>query len=87
MDLTHQLCSSIVCEIYDTRVNVVRFAVEFNTTVVLHNLSSGDSGTYVAVADVRAPSNNMRTDTFKNFSLNIDHRGTVTCTDFMILCT
>lgn len=64
---------------------MVRFAVEFNTTVVLHNLSSGDSGTYVAVADVRAPSNNMRTDTlsFKNFSLNVDHRGTVACTDFI----
>ena len=49
-----------------------RFVGTFNITVVLYNLNISDSGTYVAIADIRRPSNNQRvTITFKNFSLNV----------------
>lgn len=72
------MCSSITCEIHDPRVNVVRSVDRFNITIVLHNLTTSDSGAYVAIADIRRPSNNMRVDTFKNFSLNVvDHIGTL----------
>ena len=48
---------------------------EFGITIVLDNLSSRDSGSYVAVADIRAPTNNMRIEIFKNFSLTVNDIG------------
>lgn len=52
-------CSNTSCLSHDPRVNVSRFMGTFNITVILHNLNTSDSGTYVAIADIRRPSNNQ----------------------------
>lgn len=68
-------CSNTICVTRDSRINVTRSVDEFGITIVLDNLSSRDSGSYVAVADIRAPTNNMRIEIFKNFSLTVNDIG------------
>ena len=53
-------CSNISCQSLDPRVNVIRSVGTFNITTALHNLNADDSGSYVTIADVRMPSNNMQ---------------------------
>ena len=71
-------CSNISCQYSDPRVpNVTRSMGRFSITIALHNLNTRDSGTYVAIAYIRMPSNNFQLNIFKNFSLNVvDPAGT-----------
>ena len=57
-----------------TGVNVSRTPNEFDITITLNNLTEADSGDYVAIADIRRPTNNMRVCIYKNFTLEVNSK-------------
>ena len=65
------VCSDAGCNSLDLRLKVIRSVGGFDITISLHNLDKSDSGNYIASADIRRPSNNMRLLIFKNFSLSV----------------
>lgn len=71
-------CSNTSCTTsLDPRVKVTRSMGRFDIAIMLRDLSTSNSGTYVANADIRRPSNLMQVCIFKNFSLNVvDPTGT-----------
>ena len=71
-------CSNTSCTTsLDPRVKVTRSMGRFDIAIMLRDLSTNNSGTYIAYADIRRPSNLMRVCIVKNFSLNVvDPTGT-----------
>ena len=65
-------CSDTTCTNFDDqRLKVTRSVDTFSITVTVYNLDKSDIGNYIATADIRRPSNNMRVYIFKNFSLDV----------------
>ena len=64
-------CSNISCNFDNPRLKVTRSVDRFSITVSLHNLDKNDSGNYIATADIRRPSNNMKVYIYKCFSLDV----------------
>ena len=65
-------CSDTTCNNFDNqRLKVTSSVDTFSITVTLRNLDKSDIGNYIATADIRRPSNNMRVHIFKH-SVSLD---------------